>query len=155
MGLLLSGLPSEPTLCRVFKNIDDEAMASRISAFVDVFCKEINGWDTDIICIDGKTMRGTVYENGRNPDIVSAYSLRGGLTLDTDVCEKKSNEIKSLSDDSLCITRFREETVLCFVGTPCAFNHCFSDILVTMGDSTRFDFPCTFFIPGFEIAPRH
>lgn len=77
MGLLLSGLPSEPTLCWVFKNIYDEAMASRISAFVDVFCKEINGWDTDIICIDGKTMRGTVYENGRNPDIVSAYSLCG------------------------------------------------------------------------------
>ncbi len=71
-------------------------MASRISAFVDIFCKEINGWDTDIICIDGKTMRGTVYENGRNPDIVSAYSLRGGLTLPTDVCEEKSNEIKSL-----------------------------------------------------------
>lgn len=77
MGILLGGLPSEPTLCWVFKSVDDEAMATRMSRFVDVFRKEINGSDADIICIDGKAMRGTVYENGRNPDIVSAYSPRG------------------------------------------------------------------------------
>ena len=41
-------------------------------------------------------MRGTLYENGRNPDIVSAYSFRSGLTLATDVCKEKSNEIKSV-----------------------------------------------------------
>jgi len=51
---------------------------------------------TDIICIDGKAMRGTLYENGRNPDIVSAYSLGSGFTLATDVCKEKSNEIKSV-----------------------------------------------------------
>ncbi len=37
-----------------------------------------------------------MYENGRNPDIVSAYSLNTGTTLATDVCEEKSNEIKSV-----------------------------------------------------------
>jgi predicted transposase YbfD/YdcC len=41
-------------------------------------------------------MRGTVLENGRNPDIVSAYSLGGGVTLATDMCEEKSNEITSV-----------------------------------------------------------
>ena len=41
-------------------------------------------------------MRGTLYQNGRNPDIVSAYSLRSGFTLATDVCKEKSNEIKSV-----------------------------------------------------------
>ena len=96
MGILLGGLPSEPTLCRVFKSIDDEAMANRMSTFADVFRKETNGSDADIICIDGKAMRGTVYETGRNPDIVSAYSLATGMTLATDVCEEKSNEIKSV-----------------------------------------------------------
>lgn len=51
---------------------------------------------TDIICIDGKAMKGTSYENGRNPDIVSAYSLQSGFTLATDICQEKSNEIKSV-----------------------------------------------------------
>ena len=35
-------------------------------------------------------------ENGRTPDIVSAYSLEGGFTLATDMCEEKSNEITSV-----------------------------------------------------------
>lgn len=42
-------------------------------------------------------MRGTLYDNGRNPDIVSAYSLRSGFTLATDVCKEKSHEIKFVS----------------------------------------------------------
>ena len=95
-GLFLYGLPSEATLCRVFQNIDDEKMADRMSAFADIFRKEISSSATDIICIDGKAMRGTLYENGRNPDIVSAYSLSSGFTLATDVCKEKSNEIKSV-----------------------------------------------------------
>ena len=40
-------------------------------------------------------MRGTLYENGHNPDIVSAYSLGSGFTLTTNAC-KKENEIKSV-----------------------------------------------------------
>ena len=95
-GLFPYGLPSEATLCRVFQSIDDEKMADRMSAFADFFRKEISTSATDIICIDGKAMRGTLYENGRNPDIVSAYSLRSGFTLATDVCTEKSNEIKSV-----------------------------------------------------------
>lgn len=96
MGILVGGLPSEATLCRVFKSIDDEAMTCRMSAFVDSFRKELPNKEAEIICVDGKAMRGTVHENGRNPDIVSAYSLNSGITLATDACEKKSNEIKSV-----------------------------------------------------------
>lgn len=59
-----------------------------------VFRKKISASATDIICIDGKAMRGTLYENGHNPNIVSAYSLGSGFTLTTDVCKKKSNEVK-------------------------------------------------------------
>ena len=95
-GVFQYGLPSEATLCRVFQCIDDEKMAERMSAFADVFRKEISSSSTDIICIDGKVMRGTLYDNGRNPDIVSAYSHRSGFTLATDVCKEKSNEIKSV-----------------------------------------------------------
>lgn len=96
MGLLKRGLPSEPTLCRVFKSIDDEEMAHCLSAFSESFRKEIRKSEMEIICVDGKAMKGTVYDNGRNPDIVSAYSAEAGITLATDVCEEKSNEIRSV-----------------------------------------------------------
>ena len=75
LGILLEGVPSEPTLCRVFKHIDDEAMSERMSEFTAAFHAELVG------C---------------NPDIVSAYSLKGGVTLATDMCEEKSNEITSV-----------------------------------------------------------
>ena len=87
--------PSEPTLCRIFKHIDDEAMSERMSEFTSTFHDEPSVVP-DILRIDGKAMRGTVLENGRNPDIVSAYSLEGGFTLATDMCEEKSNEITSV-----------------------------------------------------------
>ena len=95
-GFLLDGIPSESTLCRLSQGIDDEAMADRMAAFADVFRREVSGTEAEIICIDGKAMRGTEYGNGRNPDIVSAYSLRSGLTLATDICSEKSNEIKAV-----------------------------------------------------------
>ena len=50
----------------------------------------------EIICIDVKAMRGTVQENGRNPDILSAYSPGTGITLATEACQEKSNEIKAV-----------------------------------------------------------
>lgn len=96
LGILLNGVPSEPTLCRIFKYIDDEAMSERMSEFTAGFHDELVGLARGIICIDGKAMRGTVLKNGRNPDIVSAYSLEGGVTLATDMCEEKSNEITSV-----------------------------------------------------------
>ena len=96
LGLLLYGVPSEPTLCRIFKHIDDEAMSNRMSEFAVAFHDELVVFASDIICIDGKAMRGTVLENGRNPDIVSAYSLGGGITLATDMCREKSNEITAV-----------------------------------------------------------
>ena len=49
-----------------------------------------------IICVDGKAERGTVQENGRNPDIVSAYSFNTGIVLATEACMEKSNEIKAV-----------------------------------------------------------
>ena len=96
MGILRKGIPSEPTLCRVFNSIDDETMAGCMAIFTEAFRREATPAEQEIICIDGKATRGTEYEDGRNPDIVSAYSFHAGLTLATDICEKKSNEIKSV-----------------------------------------------------------
>jgi len=50
----------------------------------------------ELICVDGKAMCGTVQANGRNPDIVSAHSYTTGLTLATEACQEKSNEIKAV-----------------------------------------------------------
>ena len=73
-------------------------MADRMQQFAQIFldrllkvCRMI-----EIICIDGKAERGTVQKNGRSPDIVSAYSFNTGITLATEACLEKSNEIKAV-----------------------------------------------------------
>ena len=98
MGMLRNGVPSEATLCRVDNGIDDLAMADRMRRFVEVFHGELlkNNCGKEIICVDGKAERGTVLDNGRNPDIVSAYSYNAGITLATEACQEKSNEIKAI-----------------------------------------------------------
>ena len=98
MGILKNGIPSEATLCRVENGIDDLAMADRMQAFTANFHEELLNAcrDREIICVDGKAERGTIQENGRNPDIVSAYSFNTGITIATEACREKSNEIKAV-----------------------------------------------------------
>lgn len=97
MGMLPGGVPSEPTFCRVENGIDDTLMAGAMQRFSDAFRSELTGeGEPDIICMDGKAMCGTVQENGRNPDIVSAFSCGAGITLATEPCQEKSNEIKAM-----------------------------------------------------------
>ena len=98
LGMLYNGVPSEATLCRVENSIDDIAMAERMQEFAEAFHAELvnTGTDREIICVDGKAERGTIQANGRNPDIVSAYSFNTGLILATEACQEKSNEIKAI-----------------------------------------------------------
>lgn len=98
MGMLKNGVPSEATLCRVENGIDDLGMSDRMQELVEAFHSLLRGSvrGREIVCIDGKALRGTVLENGRNPDIVSAYSFNTGMTLATEACQEKSNEIKAV-----------------------------------------------------------
>lgn len=98
MGILHNGVPSESTLCRVENGIDELGFAGRMAALSKEFHDELVKICTflEIICIDGKAMCGTVQGNGRNPDIVSAYSPSTGITLATEACKEKSNEIKAV-----------------------------------------------------------
>ena len=93
MGLLKNGIPSEATLCRVENGVDDLSMADRMQAFAEGFRNELLKAcrDREIVCVDGKAE-----ENGRNPDIVSAYSFNAGITVATEACQEKSNEIKAV-----------------------------------------------------------
>ena len=98
MGMLRNGVPSEATLCRIANGVDDLAMADRMREFAKPFHRELlKGLSgMEIICMDGKAERGTVQTNGRNPDIVSAYSPDTGVILATEACQEKSNEIKAV-----------------------------------------------------------
>ncbi len=98
LGMLKNGVPSEATLCRVEHGIDELALADRMQEFAELFRRRLHKaeGDREIICVDGKAERGTVLDNGRNPDIVSAYSYNTGITLATEACREKSNEIKAI-----------------------------------------------------------
>lgn len=98
IGMLCNGVPSESTLCRVENGMDDLAMAESLRRFSDTYHTQLAGLmkEREIICIDGKAERGTILENGRNPDIVSAYSYDTGIVLATEACREKSNEIKAV-----------------------------------------------------------
>ena len=98
LGMLKNGVPSEATLCRVEHGIDELALAERMQEFAGLFHRRLYKaeGDKEIICVDGKAERGTVLDNGRNPDIVSAYSYNTGITLATEACREKSNEIKAV-----------------------------------------------------------
>lgn len=98
IGMLRNGVPSESTLCRIENGINDLAMADCMQEFARRYHGELLGklGARETICIDGKAERGTVHENGRNPDIVSAYSFNTGITLATEACPEKSNEIKAI-----------------------------------------------------------
>ena len=98
LDMLKNGVPSEATLHRVERGIDELALADRMQEFAEAFRRrlyEAEG-DREIICVDGKAERGTVLDNGRSPDIVSAYSYNTGITLATEACREKSNEIKAI-----------------------------------------------------------
>lgn len=98
MGILRNGVPSEATLCRVEQGIDELSMADRMQAFAQAYHARLlkDKAGMDIICVDGKAMRGTVLADGSSPDIVSAYSPSTGITLATEACQEKSNEIKAV-----------------------------------------------------------
>jgi predicted transposase YbfD/YdcC len=98
MNMLMNGVPSEPTLCRIENGIDSVELANRMAEFSRIFHDNLvkGSGQPEIINIDGKAMRGTVQANGRNPDIVSAFSPSTGITLATEICKEKSNEIKAV-----------------------------------------------------------
>lgn len=92
MSMLKNGVPSEATLCRVGNGIDELGMSDRMQEFIGAFHSQLRGFglDKEIICIEGKALRGTVLQNVRNPDIVSAYSFNTGMTLQRKPVRRKA-----------------------------------------------------------------
>ena len=98
MGFCMSGIPSEPTLCRLGKQIPPDDFAAKAEAFIRKMMLKITPKGLKIIAIDGKCANGTTQDNGRSPDILSAHSVSPGITLATTVCDEKSNEITAVGD---------------------------------------------------------
>ena len=95
LGILEKGCPSEPTLCRMEKNIDPDAMARLYADFAAKWLLPMEDGKQRMLAMDGKYARGTTLADGRCPDIVTLYSPDDGIALGTEMCEEKSNEIKA------------------------------------------------------------
>lgn len=89
LGILLDGVPSEPTLCRIFKHIDDEAMSERMSEFTSTFHDELVGCAGDILCIDGKAMRGRYLKTDATPTSYPPIPLKEVSPLPQTCAKKK------------------------------------------------------------------
>ena len=90
LGILLDGVPSEPTLCRIFKHIDDEAMSERMSEFTSTFHDELVGCAGDILCIDGKAMRGRYLKTDAPPTSYPPIPLKEVSPLPRTCVKKKA-----------------------------------------------------------------
>ena len=99
MGMLKNGVPSETTLCRVNNGLNNCAMADRMQKFVEMFHTQLQSRyvNREIICVDGKTKRGTVLRNRQNPNIVPEDSFNSDITLSTEACQQESNEIMAVT----------------------------------------------------------
>lgn len=91
LGVLANGVPSQSTLCRIDQMLEAESLAESMEGFVSKHTQKSDG--LKIIAMDGKCTKGTVQDNGKNPDIVSAFSVDEELTIASVMCEEKSNEI--------------------------------------------------------------
>ena len=97
-GILENGIPSESTLHRMEKAIDNDEFSRLYSKFACMLAQECRPSATGnpmVFAVDGKAMRGTTQSNGRSPDIVSLYDTGSGIVLDMEMCQEKSNEIKA------------------------------------------------------------
>ena len=90
MGMLRNGVPSEATLCRVERGIDELSMAERMREFAQNYhARVLKGKaGMEIICVDGKALPGTVLANGGSTDIVDMIRKKGGDFL----IELKANQ---------------------------------------------------------------
>lgn len=95
LGILEKGCPSEPTLCRLEKGIDPDAMARLYAGLAAKSLLPMEDGRLRMLAMDGKYARGTTLADGRCPDIVTLYSPDDGIALGTEMCEEKSNEIKA------------------------------------------------------------
>ncbi len=92
---LPNGIPSHDTFRRVFTQIDPAAMESSFRDWVGTLMKHL---DSEVIAIDGKTIKGS-YDRNQNLkalQLVSAWADEHRLVLGQTAVDSKSNEITAI-----------------------------------------------------------
>lgn len=92
---LVNGIPSHDTFRRVMGLIDPMMLERCYWAWVRSILPNIN---TDVISIDGKSVRGSGKAGLKPIHMVSAWSMRAGITLAQIKTSEKSNEITAIPD---------------------------------------------------------
>ncbi len=87
MGMLRNGVPSESTLCRVEQGMDELALAlalaERMTELMETFRGEAScTGEADIVCVDGKAMRGTTQGSSANTDSLAQITKGTLLTVE-------------------------------------------------------------------------
>jgi len=92
---LSSGIPSHDTFRRVMGMIDPKALETCYSSWVRTILPDIK---EDMISVDGKGVRGSGKPGLKPIHMISAWSMRAGITLAQLKTAEKSNEITAIPD---------------------------------------------------------
>ena len=92
-----NGTPSHDTLSIIFKTIDPESFGK---CFMNWVCEISGGLSGEVICLDGKTIRGSKNSktNDKTAHIVSAFASNKNLILGQIKVDEKSNEITAIPE---------------------------------------------------------
>ena len=91
--ILENGIPSEPTLRRVFSRIRTTSLETAYREWVKPYVGSCHGKQ---ICIDGKTVCGAMKRRGVNLHILSAWVREDRITIGQRQTDVKSNEITAI-----------------------------------------------------------
>lgn len=92
---LPSGIPSLSTIARLFNVITPKQFEKCFSSWMKSVVSPV---EDDIVSIDGKTMRGSIYEDSRGAHIVSAICRSHSLVIGQVKTNEKSNEITAIPE---------------------------------------------------------
>jgi len=95
---LENGVPSRDTIRRVMGMIKPEYIQQLYCKWNDMLNSNEGDKLKKIICIDGKTMRGSKYKDAKAHHIVSAWSKDDGFCLGQKAVLEKSNEIAAIPE---------------------------------------------------------
>lgn len=97
---LPGGVPSHDTFSRLFRLLDPEAFEAGFRRFVAAFAGRIEESDSDVIAVDGKTLRRSFDRGGgAGPlHLISAWAAEQRLVLGQRKVDGASNEIQTLPE---------------------------------------------------------
>ena len=95
---LKNGPPSHVTIRRVMGMISPDVLQHLYGKWQELLDRKEGELIKKIICIDGKTMRGSSQNKGKSSHIVSAWRKEDGFCLGQKAVEEKSNEITAIPE---------------------------------------------------------